>query len=185
MEHLLKAAEEGASEEVTLESVMAYATSLDEHDTELKRLEKLVKAEKKIVNKLKQELLPNALNEIGLHSLELKSGASVATKEDVNCKVVDYDKLYSFLEERGDDSLMKTTIETGKLPKSILAAVIKLLNDTFELDATGGMSIHTQTLNSYFRNLCGFGAGDAEMSINDVDEDMVKIFTYYKTTIKR
>ncbi len=185
MSHLIDA-EVDTDEEVTLQSMTAYAEAYDEQSLELKELEKLVKEKKKVVTKLAQELLPNAMSQIGMKSMELSSGAKITIKEDVNCKVVDIDKLYTFLEDRGDDALMKTTIATDKLPKSILKSVINMINEKFGIEATGGLSIHHITLNSYFRKLTGTnGDTKCEVPIGDIDEEMLQIYTYYRTTIKR
>ncbi len=184
-EHLLAAAQEAPEqEEATIQSMMAYASALDEKTHELKDLEALVKAKKKEVNKI-NDTLPGIMSQLGMHSMELENGNKITIKEDVSCRVVDIDKLYTFLDARGDAALVKTSISMGKLPKEILEAVISTLEEKFGIEATGGLSIHPMTLNSYFRKLCGVGGKTkCEVPVAAVDEEMVQIYTYNKVTVK-
>ncbi len=186
-EHLLKAAEESQeAEPATLQSMTAYAEALDVNTAELKALEVLVKEKKQQVNKLAQELLPSAMNELGMHSMELNNGTKISVKEDISCSVVDIEKLYSWLEERGDDAIVKTSIETEKLPRNILNSIVKMIEDKFKIEATGGLKIHAQTLNAYFRKVTGTGGKtECEIPVGKLDEKMIKVFAFYKTVVKR
>ena len=183
--HLTDHVDDGALEDaVTLQSMMAYAGALDDRTTELKALEAKVKAKKKEVNKLK-DTLPAVMSQLGMSSMTMKNGHGVDVKEDINCTVVDIDKLYSFLEKRGDAALVRTSLDMGKIPKSILNIIIKLLKDKFDIEATGGLKIHPQTLNGYFRKLCGVGADTkCTVPVGDLDEEMVVAYLYNKVTVK-
>ena len=170
----------------SLEEVTAYSEALIEKRAELKIMEADAKAKKKEVLKLEQELLPQALLSIGLQSIQLRSGETVSVKEDMSCSVKDYSKLYDFLEEQGDDALMKTSIEVGKLPQNILNMILKEMKDTYDIDATSQLYIHPSTLKAYFKRLCGIGEGvEAKVPLASIDEEMLGTFTFYKVAVKK
>ena len=170
----------------SLETIMTYAEALVEKRAELEKLELECKEKKAEVTKLEQELLPQAMLSAGLNSLELRSGAKVSVKEELSCSVKDYSMLYDFLEEQGDDSLMKTSIEIGKLPQNIINRILRELKSTYDIDGTSKLYIHPSTLKAYFKRLCGVG-GDSEATvpIAAISEEMLAIFTYYKVGIKK
>lgn len=170
----------------SLEEISSYGNALIEKKEELAELEAKVKEKKAEVTKLEQELLPQAMLSIGMRSFKLSSGEELSIKEELSCSVKNYDKLYDFLEERGDDALMKTSIEVGKLPQNILNRVLKDLKEKYDLDGTSKLYIHPSTLKAYFRRLCAVGIeGEAQVPLAAIDEDMVSTFTYYKVGIKR
>lgn len=188
LDHLLgeasRSAEEKPSEDI-LQRISRLAQTFVERSEEMKRIEEQLKEKAKEVNKIGQELLPEAMLSVDMTSFQLASGKMVSIKEQLSCSVKDYDKLYDFLEERGDDALMKINIELGKLPKSVLALVVQHLLKEFDVAVEPKMYIHPATLKSYFTKLCGIGSGEnSELPISAVDSDMVSTFTYYKTTVK-
>ena len=183
IEHLVQAAENEEPDEVTLESVAEYGKALVSENDKLKELKAALKEQQARVTKLSQELLPQAMGQIGLSSMELAGGGKITVKEDVSCSVIDIDKLYAFLDERGDAALVKTNIEMGKLPPEILNGIIKLIYDTYNVECTGGLKIHPSTLNAYVRKLCGINGGDCEIPLAALDESIIKAYVYYKTTI--
>ena len=137
------------------------------------------------IKKYKQESIPQTMLSVGLSSVQLDTGEKVSFKEDISCSVVDPEAFYDFLTERGDGALMKINLEIGKVPKEVLAKIVKTLVEMFEIVPTTKMGVHPQTLNKYIRELCGIdGKTVAEMSLESLDKGMIKTFIYYKTTIK-
>lgn len=184
-EHLLAHEAQEQPEETTLEAIALYAEALEIKREEKAKLEVELAAVNKEVTKLEQVLLPETMLKLGITSLTLKSGKVVSIKEELSCSVVDYEKLYDFLEEQGDGSLMKTSIEVGKLPQNVLNRVIRDLKEQYDIDGEGRMYIHPSTLKAYFKRLCGVGGDDqAKVPIASLDTEMVNTYTYYKTGIK-
>jgi len=188
MEHLLKEVEasgEQVAGEDSLRKITEYADSLLVCKEEIADMESKLAEKKKVANKLEQELIPESMLAVNMTSFQLASGKTVSIKEQLSCSVKDYDLLYDFLEERGDDAIMKIAIELGKLPKSILELVIKHLQTEFDLSVEHKMYIHPQTLKAYFTRLCGIGSEEpSELPLGKLDENMVGTFTYYKTVVK-
>lgn len=184
MEHLMEhVADE--PEVDALEAISMYAKELIEVRKELKAVEDQAKELKKHVTKFEQDLIPNAMLKVGMTSFEMKTGEKIAIKENLSCSVVDYNRLYEFLEEQGDDSLMRTSIELGKLPQNILNMVMKELKNKYDLDCSHKLNMHPSTLKAYFNRLCGIGGEvEAIVPLSELPEEMVKTFTYYKTTVK-
>ena len=173
-----------APEVSSLEAISAYAYALAEKREEAEELELKLKEKKEEVRKLEQELLPSAMLSVGLTSLKLASGQKVEVKEDLSCSVKDYQKLYNFLEQQGDDALMKTSIEVGKLPQNILDRILRDMKKTYDLDCTSKLYIHPSTLKAYFKRLCAIGTDDeAKVPLAKIDEEMISAFTYYKVSI--
>ena len=150
-----------------------------------KELEAQAKAAKKAFNKVSQEDIPNAMMEVGLSEIKLADGKKVSFKEDVSCSIRDYSMLDTFLTERGDEAMMKITLEIGKVPKNILGMVLRELSEKFGIDAVPKQFVPPQTMAAYIRRLCGInGKTVAEVHVADIDEEMLNVYRFYKTTIK-
>jgi len=175
-----------APEPSSLETIMTYANQLIAERDKLAELEQKAKAKKKEVLKLEQDLLPNAMMELGLDEIKLKTGEKISIKEELSCSVKNYEMLYDFLEEQGDDALMKTSIALDKLPQNILNRILKDLKENYDIDGTSQLYIHPNTLKAYFRRLCGIGTDDpARVPLASIDEDMLSTYTYYKVAVKK
>jgi CRISPR/Cas system-associated endonuclease/helicase Cas3 len=152
---------------------------------EFEDLERRMKLAKEEFNKISQEDIPNAMMEVGISEFRLSSGEKVSFKEDVSCSVKDYDKLDIFLSDRGEDGMLKTSLEMGKVPKNILSKLLQELNETYGISAIPKRFVHPQTMAAYVRRLCGIdGKTEAEVSVAEIDPEMLSIFRFYKTTVK-
>lgn len=173
-------------EESTLETLMAYGEMLVQRREEAAEIETTLKEKKKEILRLEQELLPELMIELGLTGFTLKSGQQINIQEELSVTVKNYELLYDFLEERGDDSLMTTAIEFGKLPQSILNKVIRDLKEKYDIEGTSKLAMHPQTLKAYFKRLCGVGGEDqAQVPLAAINEEMLSTYTYYKVRVKK
>jgi hypothetical protein len=187
LEHLKREAEKEAGEpkQDSLLTITALAQEWKERKAEYILLEHKAAEAKKLFNETSQEKIPNAMMEVGLSELKLSDGQKVSFKEDVSCSIKDYNKLDEFLTERGDDGMMKITLEVGKVPKSILRMILKDLTDKYDISAVPKQFVHPATMAAYIRRLCGIdGKTVAEVQVADIDEEMLSVYRYYKTTIK-
>jgi len=152
---------------------------------EFEDLEKRAKLAKDKFNKISQEDIPNAMMDVGISEFRLSSGEKVSFKEEVSCAVKDYDKLDVFLSERCEDGMLKTSLEMGKVPKNILSKLLQELNETYGISAIPKRIVHPQTMVAYIRRLCGInGKTEAEMSVAEIDPEMLSVYRHYKTTVK-
>jgi hypothetical protein len=174
-----------APEGDSLQRITDLANRLKEAITANELAEANAKATKALVNKLSMELLPEAMLEIGMTSFELATGEKVSYQEKLSTTCKDTDKLVKFLEDRGDDGIVKVSIELGKTPQNILNSIVKDLADKYGLLADVKQGVHHSTLTSYFSELCGIKKNTvAKMGLAELDETMVNAYTYYKTKIK-
>ena len=182
-DHLVNHKEEATED--SLKKIVELAEAYKERKAELELAEAQAKQAKKAFNKVSQELIPEAMQQAGVSSFELTTGEKVAYKEELSASVKDYDRLVGFLSERGDDGIVKVSIEIGKVPQNILNKVIRDLSDKYGILADVKLFVHPMTLKSYFSEICGIKKNSvAEMSVSDIDSQMVGIYTYFKTTIK-
>lgn len=185
-DHLLKHESDTPVEKETLETLAEYSNELVLLRDEVSALERALKDKKKQLTKYEQDLIPSAMLALGLMEIKLTSGHQLFIKEELSCSVKNYEKLYDFLEARGDDALMKTSIDLDKLPQNILNRIIKDLKEQYDIDGTAKLNIHPQTLKAYFKRLCGIGSNeDAQVPLAAIDEDMLSTYTYYKVGIKK
>lgn len=187
LSHLTEAGDKQAEvqKEDSLLNITALAQEYIDKQADYILLEHRAKEAKKLFNKVSQEDIPNAMMEVGLSEIKLANGQKVSFKEDVSCSIKDYNKLDEFLSERGEDGMMKVTLEVGKTPKNILRMILKDLYEKYEITAVPKQFVHPMTMASYVRRLCGInGKTVAEMSVADIDETMLSVYRFYKTTIK-
>lgn len=184
-EHLLEHEGKDGAEQSSLEEIANYSKEILLLRKEAAELENQLALKKKHLQKYEQELLPRAMLSIGMTKFSLSSGQEVKIEEELSCSVKDYSALYDFLEERGDDALIKTSIEIGKLPQNILNRVLRDLKERFDLEGTSRLYIHPSTLKAYFKRLCAIGTDkEAEVAIGSISQEMVSTYTYYKVKIK-
>lgn len=170
----------------TLEYVGELANLWTKRNERVKELEYELKLAKQEFNEVSQELIPKALLNTGLSEVKLADGRKVIVTDELSASVKDYEAFGKFLDERGDSSLLKTTIEVGKIPKPIVKKLLSVMFNDFGLDSAEAVTkIHPATLKKYVKELCGVGGKtEAQMNIEDIDKDMLSIYTFNKTKIK-
>ena len=172
-------------EEDKLDRIVRLSEMYLELEIELKQAEEGAKQAKKRFNKCSMEQLPEALQSAGMESFKLEDGAEVSYKTELNASVKDYTLLESFLEERGDDALIKTSFNVAQIPKNIVNRIMKDFSDKYGIDADVNTTIHPQTLKAYLMRICGLKKGTvAEVPIGYINQEMVSTFVFYKSKIK-
>ncbi len=187
MKHLEESAEahQEAQQSDSLLMITALAHDYKELQEIYKDLEAQAKSAKKAFNKVSQEDIPNAMMEVGLSEIKLSDGKKVSFKEDVSCSVKDYNKLDEFLSNRGEEGMMKMTLDIGKVPKNILRMILAELSNTYDIQAVPKQFVHPATMAAYVRRLCGInGKTEAQLSVAEIDETMLSVYRFYKTTVK-
>ena len=167
---------------------------VNEYDTladKIERAEQVLKELQTAFNKVSMEEIPSLLGGAGLSEIRLADGRKVTVKAEISASVTDPGAFAQYVTDRGDDYLLKTTMELGKLPDNVLSALRKLLATELELYPEIKQSVHPQTLKKYIREITGAGKEDPEAALGDryvpVHElpESVSIFNYFKTTIKK
>jgi predicted nuclease with TOPRIM domain len=182
--YLVKAnLEEAASvDDNTLTYLLQIAHERTNLIEEKEKLEEKLKEVNGRINELEQKTLPNAMYEKGMTSLELANGYKLKIQENINCTVKDMGKLIAFLDERGDSSLINTTMTLGKVPPEIGKMIANDLLTKYSVEASPEYKVHPMTLKAYFKRLCGIDSpdGTAALAVAEIDPEMVSVHTYYK-----
>ncbi len=185
MDHLVDALKDETPEEDALTKISTLGEEFKDMTANKKILELQLKELNVKLTELSQVEIPQAMIAVNMSSFSLTSGETISYKEEVSTTLRDPERFYDFLEERGDGALMKIQLEIGKVPKSILAQIVKKLHEVFEILPAVKMGIHHATLKKYIKELCGIGGTtEAEMPLEELDETMIGTFVFYKTTIK-
>jgi len=183
--HLVDESVSEVTETDTLKRLEKLAELYTETKLIVEKKEAELKKAKKNFNKISQELIPEAMMSVNMAAIELQDGRMLRVKQELSASVKDYNKLVKFLEDRGDDSIVKTSLELGKLPQNIVNRIMRDFSETYDLFPDVKTSVHHKTLSSYLSKLCGIKKGSkAELPLGALDKDMVNAYTYYKTVVK-
>jgi len=169
----------------TVPKVVMLCKKRDQIQEELDNLERMLSEKKKQYNKIDQELIPEALMNSGVNRLVLADGRSVSYKPEVKASIKDHAKFVKFLERRGDDDIIKTNFDVGKLPANIINSIMKDLSDKYGLAPRVKQDVHWKTLSSYVGKICGLAKNSkASVNIGDLDKEGINTYVYNKTTVK-
>ncbi len=147
-------------------------------------LEAALEKAKATFNKISQEDIPELLHKSGLSELRLLDGSKVTVKTEVSATVKDIDDFVHFLEARGDDAIVKTSFDFGKLPTHVTKEIQQKIYADYGILPDTKRVIHPQTLKKYIKELCGLADDGVDgMPIGDLPKS-VKVFVYNKTNIK-
>lgn len=176
--------------ESTLERLQRLVRLYMEQHTAVLEAEQALDAAKKAFNKTSMEDIPEVLLGAGLSQLKLADGKKVTVKEEISCSVKDMPSFSSFVTDRGDDEILKTTVALGRVPDNILAGIKRLLAERFDLYPEVVQTVHNATLKKYLKEISGVGLEDPEERLGERYVPMhelppsVSVYRYYKTTIK-
>lgn len=176
--------------ESALERLQRLVKLYDEQLAAVEEAEAAFEAAKKAFNKTSMEDIPEVLLGSGLSELRLADGRKVTVKEEISASVKDASAFAEFVTERGDDDVLKTTMQLGKVPDNVLNALRKLLAEQLDLYPEISQTVHNQTLKKYIKEICGVGLENPEerlgaryVPMHELPE-FINVYRYYKTTIK-
>jgi len=137
---------------------------------EVEELEEQLKAKKKEFNEVRQQEIPDFLEQFGISEIRLSDGRKVEVKDDVNVTIKDAKAFYAFLRKRHDDAIIKNVMELENPSEELMD----------ELMEKGIMfsyqeKIHGQTLKAYFRKF---------LEVGETPPDSVNVYQYSVTRIK-
>ena len=139
-------------------------------EDEIEKLEEELKDKKKEYNQIRQNEIPDFLNQFGISEIKLANGKKVTIKNEVSVTIKDEEAFFKFLEKRHDDSIIKNMLEMEDPSDKLIKELIKR-GFIFAYNK----KIHGQTLKAYFRTF---------LEVGDTPPDSVSIFTYSVTKIK-
>lgn len=159
-------------------------TRYKETQKKIAYLEDELKAAKESFNQVSQREIPELLIQNGLSQIQLSTGEKVTVKQEVSVSIKDMEEFAAFLAKTGNEDILKTSIQVGKLPQEILEKLRALMYDAFALEPQISYTCHPQTLKKFVKELCGIGS-DAPGSIPLQDmPPCASVYTYFNTVIK-
>ena len=95
-----------------LTSVAALARTIRDKEALVSTLEEKIKAEKKSLMKLTDEVMPSMLAEIGMSSFSLEDGSTVEVKQTYGASILvnKRPEAYDWLRENGYDDIIKNSV---------------------------------------------------------------------------
>lgn len=153
---------------------------------EVEALESQLKEAKRRYNLLSQTEIPNFVLQSGLSELKTPWGERVMVKTEVSASVTDIEKLDAFATERGEDAIVKVTLEFGKLDDAVLQALLRVIVETTGLAPKVNKTVHPMTLKKYVKDVAGL-ADDFYESADAVPVDQIpgiSAYIYHKTTVR-
>lgn len=177
--------------ESSLERLQRLVNLYDEQLAAVEETEAAFEAAKKAFNKTSMEDIPEVLLGSGLSELRLADGRKVTVKEEISASVKDAPAFAEFVTERGDEDVLKTTLQLGKVPDNVLSAIKRMLAEKLDIYPEVTQTVHSQTLKKYIKEICGVGVEDPAQQLGDKYIPMhelpefINVYRYYKTTIKR
>lgn len=172
----------------TLQRLKELISLYELQEERVKTLENELAEAKAQFNKTSQEEIPNLLLQSGLGQIKTPWGKKVTIKREVSPTIVDMQRFEQFLTEKGGSDIVKTTMEFGKLDTSVVRSIQKLIYEKLDILPETKQTIHPMTLKKYIKELCLVGEENPEYDEHHIPleqlPDCVKVFSFYKTTIK-
>lgn len=173
-----------------LERLHSLVKLYDEQAEAVAEAETALEVAKKAFNKTALEDIPELVLSTGLSELRLSDGRKLVVKEEISPSVKDATAFAAFVTERGEDDILKTTMQLGKLPENVIKALKRLLAEQLDLYPEITQSVHPMTLKKYIKEICGVGLEDPVARLGERYVPMcdlpncVSVYRYYKTVIK-
>lgn len=163
-----------------LADISGLAKLLEENDRTIDLFEERLKKMKKDQQKLSEEILPEALQNLGCRSFELNNGDELSLKPFVYCSIPQAKKEQAFekLREWEVDDIIKNDVSVrfGRGETEEAEKLKKLLNDNgFVFNQT--MKVEPMTLKALFKERIATG--------KDVADDIFSIHAGQKACLKR
>jgi hypothetical protein len=141
-----------------------YANKIDElipKSISIKTIEEVLKRRKEKLRKLKQELIPSILNEVGLMELRLRTGEKIIVNDKVKPNITKANM------EKAKNEMIELEIQEGVMPELAQSSIESMFKEIIETQSTEEnmkllivnnvifdikTSIHSQTLAKYCRD---------------------------------
>ena len=163
-----------------LRNVASLCQRQMEQEDQVKQLDDDLKSAKKKLKHTSEELLPLAMEEIGLASFELDSGEKVTTKPEVTASITakNKDSAFAWLRDNDHDSLIKNNVVVsfGKGEDDMATSFLARCEEDGHV-VTHKETVHSQTLKAFVKEQLADG--------EPIPAELFGIYEYNKTKIKR
>ena len=165
-------------EKTDVQTLASYCKELQSYESEIAKLEELVKHKKQQADKIGSEIIPNMLAEQGLSSLKLADGSSIDVKKTYSCTIKkdEMESAYNWLRNNGLGDLIKNEVavqfgkgEDNKAEKFLSLAV----QESYE--PTQKQKVEPMTLKALYRERIEAGLDMPSQFFNIFVKDQTKI----------
>lgn len=163
-----------------LRSLGTLIQHMQEEEAEVARLEKALKAAKERLYAIRDQAIPDAMEEAGLEEFKTTDGTVVGVKRGFSCSIAG-DKKYpalQWLDRHGHGAVIKRSVQVAfdKEQQDMAAALSEELRREYP-NVKEDMSVHPSTLKSLLRELLARGEA--------VPLDMFGVYEYRKAVVKK
>lgn len=144
-----------------MKELIELANLLIEKDKKISELETSLKKEKEDARRLREESIPDYMNEMGVSEIKLSNGFTVNIKDEVYCAIPASrrQEAYDWLTDHDFDSIIKTNVTSlfGKGEIENALALFERLRDE-DLNVNLTQEVHPQTLKAFLKGQLQNGA---------------------------
>lgn len=168
----------------SLEKLARLVNLLEDYNDSIADFETSLAEYKERAREISQKEIPELLAQYGLSEIKLKDGRKVTVKQDCRATVKDFDALYAFMQARGEENLIKTTLELGKVPAVAVIAAQKAVLQATGVAPESKTAIAPQTLFAWVRHNIGLGKTAPDELLDKDSIPGVSVYTFSETKIK-
>ena len=168
----------------SLEKLANLVNLLEDYNDSIADYEATLAEYKERAREISQKEIPELLAQYGLSEIKLKDGRKVTVKQDCRATVKDVDEFYAFMQARGEENLIKTTLELGKMPAVAVLAAQKAVLQATGVAPESKTTIAPQTLFAWVRTNIGLGKTVPDELLDKDSIPGVSVYTFSETKIK-
>lgn len=168
----------------SLEKLANLVNLLEDYNDSIADFEASLAEYKERAREISQKEIPELLAQYGLSEIKLKDGRKVTVKQDCRATVKDFDEFYAFMQARGEENLIKTTLELGKMPAVAVLAAQKAVLQATGVAPESKTVIAPQTLFAWVRTNIGLGKTVPDELLDKDSIPGVSVYTFSETKIK-
>lgn len=168
----------------SLEKLARLVNLLEDYNDSIADFESSLAEYKERAREISQKEIPELLAQYGLSEIKLKDGRKVTVKQDCRATVKDFDAFYAFMQDRGEENLIKTTLELGKVPAVAVIAAQKAVLQATGVAPESKTAIAPQTLFAWVRHNIGLGKTAPDELLDKDSIPGVSVYTFSETKIK-
>ena len=168
----------------SLEKLANLVNLLEDYNDSIADYEATLAEYKERAREISQKEIPELLAQYGLSEIKLKDGRKVTVKQDCRATVKDFDEFYAFMQARGEENLIKTTLELGKMPAVAVLAAQKAVLQATGIAPESKTTIAPQTLFAWVRTNIGLGKTVPDELLDKDSIPGVSVYTFSETKIK-
>lgn len=168
----------------SLEKLYSLVNLLEDYNDSIADFEASLAEYKERAREISQKEIPELLAQYGLSEIKLKDGRKVTVKQDCRATVKDFDEFYAFMQARGEENLIKTTLELGKVPSVAVVAAQKAVLNAIGVAPESRITIASQTLFAWVRTNIGLGKTMPDELLDKDKIPGVSVYTFSETKIK-